>query len=166
MVCFDLLGKSSVCFNIGSKNRNKLKFFVFGFTKHPETNAQQILLRFVSVRTELYFSLFRGHPNWDMSKLQRPVMLLEVSTPQGPELHLELSTIQRPVLHLDMSTPSGLSCTWTWLDIRRLCCSWRCLHYRVVSHTWSYLDCSSLCCSWTCLHYRGLCFKNNFLTIE
>ncbi len=69
--------------------------------------------------------------HWDMSKLQRPVMLLEVSTPQGPEVHLELSTIQRPVLHLDVSTPRGLSCTWTWLDNRRLCCSWMCLHYEL-----------------------------------
>ncbi len=31
-------------------------------------------------------------------------MLLEVFTPQGPELHRDVSTTQRPVLLLDMST--------------------------------------------------------------
>jgi hypothetical protein len=64
-VCFGLLRNSSVCFgcfDIGSKHRNKPKFLVFGFTKQTETNAKQILFRFVSVRTEIYFCLFRGHP--------------------------------------------------------------------------------------------------------
>jgi hypothetical protein len=64
-VCFGLLRNSSVgfdCFDIGSKHRNKPKLFVFGFTKQTETNAKQILFRFVSVRTENYFCLFRGHP--------------------------------------------------------------------------------------------------------
>jgi hypothetical protein len=61
--CFGLLRNRSVCFvcfEIGSKHRNKLKFFLFGFTKQTETNAKQILFRFVSVRTEIYFCLFRG----------------------------------------------------------------------------------------------------------
>ncbi len=65
-VCFGLLRNRSVCFgcfNIGSKHRNKPKFFAFGFTKQTETNAKQILFRFVSVRTEIYFCLFRGHPS-------------------------------------------------------------------------------------------------------
>jgi len=65
-VCFGLLRNSSVCFgcfDIGSKHRNKPKLLVFGFTKQTETNAKQILFRFVSVRTENYFCLFRGHPN-------------------------------------------------------------------------------------------------------
>jgi hypothetical protein len=65
-VCFGLLRNSSVCFgcfDIGSKNRNKLKFLVFCFTKQTETNGKQILFRFVSVRTEIYFCLFRGHPS-------------------------------------------------------------------------------------------------------
>jgi hypothetical protein len=31
--------------------------------KQTETNAKQILFRFVSVRTEIYFCLFRGHPS-------------------------------------------------------------------------------------------------------
>jgi hypothetical protein len=64
-VCFGLLRNSSVCFgcfDIGSKHRNKPKFFVLRFTKQTETNAKQILFRFVSVRTEIYFCLFRGHP--------------------------------------------------------------------------------------------------------
>ncbi len=67
-ICFGLLRNSSVCFgcfDIGSKNRNKTKLFVFGFTKQTETNAKQILFRFVSVRTEIYFCLFRGHPTYD-----------------------------------------------------------------------------------------------------
>ncbi len=64
-VCFGLLRNRSVCFgcfHIGLKHRNKLKFFLFGFTKQTETNAKQILFRFVSVRTKIYFCLFRGHP--------------------------------------------------------------------------------------------------------
>jgi hypothetical protein len=39
----------------------KIIFFVqlnFGFTKHTETNAKQILFRFVSVRTEIIFFRF------------------------------------------------------------------------------------------------------------
>jgi hypothetical protein len=49
--CFGLLRNRSVCFgcfDIGSKHRNKPKFFVFGFTK----------------QTEIYFCLFRGHLSW------------------------------------------------------------------------------------------------------
>ncbi len=67
-LCFGLLRNSSVsfgCFDIGSKHRNKPKLFVIGFTKQTETNAKQILFRFVSVWTENYFCLFRGHPSVD-----------------------------------------------------------------------------------------------------
>ncbi len=39
------------------------KFLVFGFTKQTETNGKQILFRFVSVQTLIYFCLFRGHPS-------------------------------------------------------------------------------------------------------
>jgi hypothetical protein len=56
-VCFGLLRNSSVyygCFDVGSKHRNKLNFFVFGFMKQTETQPKQILFRFV---------LVRGHPN-------------------------------------------------------------------------------------------------------
>jgi hypothetical protein len=55
--------------------------------------------------------------------LQKPVLHLVVSTPQRPELHLDLSGQQEPVLLLDLSTPRGLSCTWTFLDNRSLCFS-------------------------------------------
>jgi hypothetical protein len=34
------------CFDIGSKHRNKPKFFLFGFTKQTETQPNQILFRF------------------------------------------------------------------------------------------------------------------------
>jgi hypothetical protein len=56
----------SVCFDIGWKHRNKPTFLAYGFTKQTETNAKQILFRFVSVRTEIYFCLFRGHPSVDL----------------------------------------------------------------------------------------------------
>jgi hypothetical protein len=49
-VCFCLLRNSSVC-----------------FTKQTETNPKKILFRFVSVRTEIYFCLFRGHPTSDLA---------------------------------------------------------------------------------------------------
>jgi hypothetical protein len=60
-----MLQNSSVCFGCfynGSKYQNKPKLLVFGFTKQTETNAKQILFRFVSFRTKIYFCLFRGHP--------------------------------------------------------------------------------------------------------
>jgi hypothetical protein len=38
--------------------------------KQTETNAKQILFRFVSVRTEIYFCLFRGHPIRKASNFQ------------------------------------------------------------------------------------------------
>ncbi len=59
--CFGSFRNSSVClgcFNIGSKNRNKPKKKLVGFTKQTETNAKQILFRFVSVRTEIFFFHF------------------------------------------------------------------------------------------------------------
>jgi hypothetical protein len=48
----------------------------------------------------------------DVSALQRPVLLLEVSTPQELELHLNVSAQQRLVLLLKVSTVHhrGLSC--------------------------------------------------------
>jgi hypothetical protein len=78
-VCFGLLRNSSVCFgcfDIGSKHRNKSKLFVIGFTKQTETNAKQILFRFVSVRTETYFCLFRGHPTQNHRRCLRTVSLV------------------------------------------------------------------------------------------
>ncbi len=35
------------------------------------------------------------------------MLLLEVSTPQGPELHLNVSALQRIMLLLEVSTPQG-----------------------------------------------------------
>ncbi len=40
------------------KHRKKLKKCFFGFTKQTETNAKQILFRFVSIRTENFFFHF------------------------------------------------------------------------------------------------------------
>ncbi len=65
--CFGLFRNSSVCFGCfdkGSKHRNKPKIFFVGFTKQTETNAKQILFRFVSVPTEIFFCSFRGHPTF------------------------------------------------------------------------------------------------------
>jgi hypothetical protein len=61
LVCFSLFRNSSVCFccfDIGSKHRNKQKFFVFGSSKQTATQPKQILFRFVSVRTEILFVCF------------------------------------------------------------------------------------------------------------
>jgi hypothetical protein len=71
-VCFCLLWNSSVCFgclDIDSKHRNKPKFLVLGFTKQTETNVKQILFRFVSVQTGIFFCLYRGHPSGNLSTL-------------------------------------------------------------------------------------------------
>ncbi len=46
---------------------------------------------------------------------------------QGPELHLNVSALQRPVLLLEVSTPQGPKLIWTCLLYRVLCCSWRSL---------------------------------------
>jgi hypothetical protein len=78
-VCFGLLQNSSVCFGCfytGLKHRNKLKFVDFGFTKQTETIAKQISFRFVSVRTEIYFCLFRGHPTCNEGKIPPWVLLI------------------------------------------------------------------------------------------
>ncbi len=48
--------------------------------------------------------------NLNVSALQSPVLLLEVSTPQGLELYLNVSAQQRLVLLLKVSTPQGPSC--------------------------------------------------------
>ena len=49
LVYFGLFQNSTVCFgcfDIGSKHRNKPKFFVFGFTKQTETQPKQFLFSF------------------------------------------------------------------------------------------------------------------------
>jgi hypothetical protein len=42
------------------------EIFYFWFHETTEINAKQILFQFVSVRTEIYFCLFRGHPSLRM----------------------------------------------------------------------------------------------------
>jgi hypothetical protein len=122
-------------------------------------------------------------PQMDLSTLERPVLLLEVPTPQLMCLNisrlclllLNLSTLQWP------STHWGLSFVLTCLHYRFLCCTWTGFLYRVLSCIWTCLDNSNLCCSWNficttetlatpglsthlclsftwmCLHYRALC---------
>jgi hypothetical protein len=68
-----------------------------------------------------------------VSALQWLVLLLEVCTQQGHELHLKVSTLQRPVLLLEVSTIQRLELIRTSLHFRGLCCSWRCLHHRVLA---------------------------------
>jgi hypothetical protein len=58
-VYFGLFRNSSVCFgcfDMDPKHRNE--------PKQTENQPKQIEFRFVSVRTETLFCLFRGHPNW------------------------------------------------------------------------------------------------------
>jgi hypothetical protein len=65
-VCFGLFQENSVCFgcfDTGQKQRNKPKKIIFGFAKQTEKQLKQIEFRFVSIRTEKIFLLFRGHPN-------------------------------------------------------------------------------------------------------
>ncbi len=64
----------------------------------------------------------------DVSGLKRNVLLLEVSTLQGPKLHLDVSALQRIVLLLEMSTTRPE----LHLDVhyRCMCCSWGCLPQR------------------------------------
>jgi hypothetical protein len=52
---------SVVSIKVRNSETNR-KIFFWGFTKQTETNAKQILFRFVSVRTENIFFSFRGHP--------------------------------------------------------------------------------------------------------
>jgi hypothetical protein len=60
-VCFGWFRNSSDCFNcfdIGSKHQNKPKNFLIWVSRNK---LKQILFRFVSVRTEFFCFLFRGH---------------------------------------------------------------------------------------------------------
>ena len=67
-VCFSSFWNKSVCFGcfkIHPKHRNKPKQNFHWFQKWTETNAKQILFRLFSVRTEIFFYSFRGHPKLD-----------------------------------------------------------------------------------------------------
>jgi hypothetical protein len=80
--CFGSFRNSSVCFgcfDIGSKHRNKLKNFFFGFTKQTETNAKQILFRFVSVRTEIFFFRFEDTLGGWRGRCISPLLIILLS---------------------------------------------------------------------------------------
>jgi hypothetical protein len=53
----------------------------------------------------------RGLNTWTYSGPQMHVLHLDLSTPQGYELHLYVSRQQEPFLLLDLSTLQGMSCT-------------------------------------------------------
>jgi hypothetical protein len=61
----------SVCFETfnGFDIRYVRKTEVFGFTKQTEIQAKQTWFRVVSVQTEIFFCLFRGHPTLARSDL-------------------------------------------------------------------------------------------------
>jgi hypothetical protein len=81
----------------------------------------------------------------DVSTLQRHVLYLEVSTTQGPELHLDVSTIQRPaVLLLDVSTPQGPELHLDLSTLQRPLLHLEVSTLRVLSSTWTWLDNRSL----------------------
>jgi hypothetical protein len=66
-VYFGLFLNRSVCFgclDIDPKHRNKPKKYFIGFAKQTEKQPKQVEFRFVSVRNEKLFCLFRGHPSW------------------------------------------------------------------------------------------------------
>jgi hypothetical protein len=46
----------------------------------------------------------------NVSAIQRPVLLLEVSTPQGAKAYLDVSALQRNVLLLKVSTYTTGTC--------------------------------------------------------
>jgi hypothetical protein len=51
------------CFETDLKHRNKPTKCFISFAKQTENQPKQIELRFVSVQTEIFFYLFRGHPS-------------------------------------------------------------------------------------------------------
>ncbi len=93
---------------------------------------------------------------------------LDMSTSLGAELQMDVSTLQRPMLLLDVSTPQVtelhqcLHITEACAAPERVCstedlsgqqdpilyCSWTCLRYN-----------RGLSCTWTCPHYRCPCFN-------
>jgi hypothetical protein len=118
------------------------------------------------------------------------VLHLDVSKPEGLELHLylygkqeqvlflEVPTLQGPELCMYVSTHRGLSCTWTCLHYRDHCSTWTCLSrwaWVAPGPVWKQkpvliIDLSTLqyryrglCCTLTCLHCTGLCGSLSFL---
>ena len=82
----------------------------------------------------------------DVSTLQRPLLLLGLSTLQRHVLHIDVSSllVLRPVLNLDVST---LQRSLLHLDVSTSWCP--VLLLKVSTHRDLYF-------SWRCLHYRGL----------
>ena len=83
-VCFGSFWNKSVCFGcfkIHSKHRNKPKQNFHWFRKWTETNAKQILFRLFSVRTEIFFYLFRGHPTQGLMSFMQG---LDIPMANGP----------------------------------------------------------------------------------
>jgi hypothetical protein len=75
---------------------------------------------------------------------------LDMSTPQGPELHLDVSGQKESMLVWTCLHHRGLSCTWMFLHHRVL---WTLGHVHLGTPT-STLQ--GLCCTWTCTLHRGL----------
>ncbi len=70
-----------------------------------------------------------------------PLLLLNVYTPQGAELHPDKSTLPRFVLHMDLSSlqRSMLHLDVSTLQRLVLCCTWMCLHRMGLSGDWANL---------------------------
>jgi hypothetical protein len=52
----------------------------------------------------VYCTLHTRRSELQLDMSEQPIPLVDVSTPQGPELHSDLSSIHRPVMHMDVST--------------------------------------------------------------
>ncbi len=91
----------------------------------------------------------------DVPRQQEPVLLLEVSTLQGPEMHLDVPRQQKPVLLLDVSTLQGPQLHRDMFVQQEPACAAPGHFYTTgaLSCTWTYSDNRSLCCFWTCLNY-------------
>jgi hypothetical protein len=122
-----------------------------------------------------------------MSALQRNVLLLEVSTPQGPkliltclhyrgmccswrclptpqgpELHLNVSALQRLVLLLEVSTPQGPELHLNVSALQRPVLLLEVSTPQGPKLIWTCLHYRVLCCSWRSLIHRDQCL----LTVE
>ncbi len=83
----------------------------------------------LNVHTRIYSRLQEPVLNLDLSRLQEPVLHLDVSRLQEPVLHLDVSRLQEPVLHLDVS--NRLQEPVLHLDVSRL---------QEPVYIWTYLD--------------------------
>ncbi len=76
---------------------------MFALLRNKFSNYQTCSLRF-DIEENIIIEAFASILMFlDLSALQRNVLLLEVSTLQGPELHLDVSALQRSVLLLEVS---------------------------------------------------------------